>query len=109
MDTKRSVWRADAHELPTVSVPDGPFKALVIRPFGVFGVNRDVQTGCTEMASNEFVAIAPDLDLFWRDAPGLALDSWSESEWAQGFACMKSTTLSWVLGPLLLYPAFART
>jgi hypothetical protein len=34
VDAKRSDWRVDAHELLAVSVPDGPFKALVIRPRG---------------------------------------------------------------------------
>ena len=78
-----------------ISVPDGSFDAYVARPANVaapviivlqeiFGVNADIRKTCDEFASLGFIAIAPDL--FWRDAPGLDLNSWSEADWKRGLA-----------------------
>lgn len=48
----------------------------------IFGVNADVQETCVELARLGYIAVAPDL--FWRQAPGLNLNSWSEVEWKRG-------------------------
>jgi carboxymethylenebutenolidase len=77
-------------------VPDGAFGAFIARPVQaapapvvivlqeIFGVNADLRETCRELASAGFIAVAPDL--FWRDAPGLDLNAWSEAEWARGLA-----------------------
>ncbi|CAN5143504.1 dienelactone hydrolase family protein [soil metagenome] len=76
-----------------ITVQDGIFEAYVSRPVQVpapvvivlqeiFGVNADLRATCDELAAQGFIAIAPDL--FWRDAPGLDLNAWSEDEWAIG-------------------------
>lgn len=79
-----------------VTVDDGTFASFVARPSAqranrasiivlheIFGVNNDVRATCKELADQGFVAIAPDL--FWRESPGLDLNSWSESDWKRGF------------------------
>lgn len=50
----------------------------------IFGVNRNVRAVCDRLASNGFVAYAPDL--FWRLEPGLSLSSEDPDERAKGFA-----------------------
>jgi carboxymethylenebutenolidase len=79
----------------TVTVSDGTFSAYIARPTSVpkvpvvvvlqeiFGVNKDLRETCNELAERGFIALSPDL--FWRDAPGLDLNAWSESDWARGF------------------------
>jgi carboxymethylenebutenolidase len=80
-----------------ITVPDGHFEAYVARPAAgtfpapaivvlqeIFGVNADIRATCNELAAQGFIAIAPDL--FWRAAPGLDLNAWSESDWKQGLA-----------------------
>jgi carboxymethylenebutenolidase len=57
----------------------------------IFGVNADIRATCDELAVNGFIAVAPDL--FWRDAPGLDLNSWSESDWKQGLALYQAFDL----------------
>ena len=71
-----------------IKVSDGVFNAHVSRPAKlpapaavvlqeIFGVNADIRATCDELAAAGFIAIAPDL--FWRDAPGLDLNSWSDA------------------------------
>lgn len=78
-----------------ITVADGAFNAYVARPDAspapvvvvlqeIFGVNADIRATCDELAQHGFLALAPDL--FWRDAPGLDLNAWSEAEWARGLA-----------------------
>jgi carboxymethylenebutenolidase len=85
-----------------VKVSDGVFNAYVSRPAmlpaaavvvlqEIFGVNADVRATCDELAAAGFIAIAPDL--FWRDAPGLDLNSWSEADWKQGTALYQAYDL----------------
>jgi carboxymethylenebutenolidase len=76
-----------------VPVSDGEFATYVARPATgpaptivvlqeIFGVNADIRATCDELAGHGFIAIAPDL--FWRKAPGLDLNSWSDDDWKQG-------------------------
>lgn len=79
----------------TIATEGGDFSAYVARPTAVpapvvivlhevFGVNEDIRTTCRELAKAGFIAIAPDL--FWRQEPGVDLNSWSEAEWKKGLA-----------------------
>jgi carboxymethylenebutenolidase len=79
----------------SISGPDGQFRAYVARPHKstapsvvvlqeIFGVNLDMRTTCDELAAHGFIAVCPDL--FWRQEPGVDLNSWSEAEWQKGLA-----------------------
>jgi carboxymethylenebutenolidase len=85
-----------------IKVSDGLFSAYVARPATspapaivvlqeIFGVNADIRATCDELAAAGFIAIAPDL--FWRDAPGLDLNSWSEADWKRGLALYQAYDL----------------
>jgi carboxymethylenebutenolidase len=50
----------------------------------IFGVNMDMRETCDELAAQGFIAVCPDL--FWRQAPGLDLNHWSDAEWKKGLA-----------------------
>ena len=76
-----------------IKSPDGTFKAYISRPASLpapavvvlqelFGVNSDIRATCDELATNGFLAIAPDL--FWRQEPGVDLDVRSEAAWQHG-------------------------
>jgi carboxymethylenebutenolidase len=67
----------------TLRAPDGEFRAYVARPddsdapavvvlHEVFGVNATMRAQCDALAAHGFLAVCPDL--FWRIAPGIALD-----------------------------------
>lgn len=81
-----------SREYVKFDLPDGQMSAYVARPQKaapvvvvlqeIFGVNADMRATCNELADQGFIAIAPDL--FWRDAPGLDLNSWNEAEWQRG-------------------------
>lgn len=81
-----------------VQGPDGVFKAYVARPAGqpkaavvaiqeIFGVNAVMRHKADWLASEGFLAIAPDL--FWRIEPGIDITDQSEAEWAQAFDYFK--------------------
>ena len=72
---------------------DGSFHAYIARPASqpapavvvlqeLFGVNADIRATCEELASQGFIAIAPDL--FWRQEPDVNLDVRSEADWQHG-------------------------
>ena len=76
-----------------INSPDGSFHAYIARPASqpapavvvlqeLFGVNADVRATCDELASQGFIAVAPDL--FWRQEPGVDLDVRSEADWQHG-------------------------
>ncbi|MDB5396306.1 MAG: carboxymethylenebutenolidase [Rhodospirillales bacterium] len=71
----------------------------------IFGINQNVRSICDDYAAQGYVAIAPDL--FWRQEPGLQLDSNSKEGWKramellQGFSETKGiedliATLAWL-------------
>ena len=81
-----------------VQGPDGAFKAYVARPAGtpkaavvaiqeIFGVNAVMRKKADWLASEGFLAIAPDL--FWRIQPGIDITDQTEAEWAQAFDYFK--------------------
>jgi carboxymethylenebutenolidase len=76
-----------------IESPDGTFRGYISRPaklpapavvvlHEVFGVNADIRATCDELASQEFIAIAPYL--FWRQEPGVDLGVTSEADWQHG-------------------------
>jgi len=86
--------------------PEGTAKApgmIVIQE--IFGVNANVRAICDDYARAGYLAIAPDL--FWRQEPGVQLDSTTKEGWArameffQGFSETKGVedliaTLAWL-------------
>jgi carboxymethylenebutenolidase len=88
--------------------PTGTGKApgmLVIQE--IFGINANIRAICDDYAADGYLAIAPDL--FWRQEPGVQLDSNTKAGWAramelfQGFNETKGvedliTTLAWLRG-----------
>ena len=86
--------------------PEGTAKApgmIVIQE--IFGVNANVRAICDDYARDGYIAIAPDL--FWRQEPGVQLDSTTKEGWAQamkffrGFSETKGVedliaTLAWL-------------
>jgi carboxymethylenebutenolidase len=95
----------------------GQFSAYLAEPAGtgkapgmiviqeIFGINDNVRAICDDYAAQGYVAIAPDL--FWRQEPGVQLDSNTKEGWAkamtlfQGFSETKGVedliaTLAWL-------------
>jgi carboxymethylenebutenolidase len=71
----------------------GDFRALCVLPATVpapavivlheiYGINLDIKETCRWIASQGYIALSPDL--FWRDAPGLSLSNWTDSELRTG-------------------------
>ena len=72
---------------------DGTFRAYIARPAKspapavvvlqeLFGVNADIRATCDELATQGFIAVAPDL--FWRQEPSVDLDVRSDADWQHG-------------------------
>ena len=72
---------------------DGTFRGYIARPAKLpapavvvlqelFGVNADIRATCDELATQGFIAVAPDL--FWRQEPGVDLDVRSDADWQHG-------------------------
>ena len=72
---------------------DGTFRAHIARPVKLpapavvvlqelFGVNADIRATCDELATQGFIAVAPDL--FWRQEPGVDLGVRSDADWQHG-------------------------
>ena len=86
--------------------PAGTGKApgmLVIQE--IFGINQNIRSICDAYAAQGYLAVAPDL--FWRQEPGVQLDSNTQAGWDramalfQGFSETKGvedliTTLAWL-------------
>lgn len=74
----------------------GRFSAYIAEPAGtgtapgliviqeIFGVNENIRRLCDEFAAAGYVALAPDL--FWRQEPGVQLDSTTQEGWDRAFA-----------------------
>jgi carboxymethylenebutenolidase len=72
---------------------NGTFRAYIARPVKfpapavvvlqeLFGVNADIRATCDELATQGFIAVAPDL--FWRQEPGVDLGVRSDADWQHG-------------------------
>jgi len=77
---------------------DGEFKAYVARPSGtpkaaivviqeIFGVNAGIRKKCDKLASEGYLALAPDL--FWRLERGIQLDPDIEAEFNRALELMQ--------------------
>jgi carboxymethylenebutenolidase len=86
-------------EYLTIPTSDGEFKAYVARPSAksapavvviqeIFGINDTVRGVADWLASQGYLAIAPDL--FWRIEPGVELTDKSQAEWERAFALMNA-------------------
>jgi len=89
-----------------LSEPEGTGKApgmVIIQE--IFGVNDNIRRICDEYAEAGYIAIAPDL--FWRQEPGIQLDSTTKEGWEramqfyQGFSETKGmedliATVAWL-------------
>src|SRR5882762_7869613 len=74
---------------------EGRFGAYLAEPAGsgkvpgmlviqeIFGVNQNIRSICDDYAAQGYIAIAPDL--FWRQEPGVQLDSTTKEGWADAF------------------------
>lgn len=76
---------------------DGTFNAYCARPEGkpraaivviqeIFGVNAGIRRKCDRLASDGYLAVAPDL--FWRLEPGVELDPDVEAEFERALKLM---------------------
>jgi carboxymethylenebutenolidase len=81
-----------------IAGPDGVFRAYVAKPAGtpkaavvaiqeIFGVNAVMRGKADWLASEGFLAIAPDL--FWRLEKDVDITDQSEAEWAKAMDLMK--------------------
>jgi carboxymethylenebutenolidase len=79
----------------TIKTTDGEFDAYVAKPEGagpwpgvvviqeIFGLNFVVREVCDRLASQGFLAVAPDL--FWRIQPGIDITDKTQAEWDLAF------------------------
>jgi len=61
-----------------VAQPEGTPRGAIIVIQEIFGVNPGIRQKCDKLASEGYLAVAPDL--FWRIAPGIVLDPDVEPE-----------------------------
>lgn len=81
-------------ETISINGPDGSFAGYLAKPKSgmgpgvvviqeIFGVNEVIRDRCDWLASEGFVALAPDL--FWRIEPGIDITDKTEAEWKRAF------------------------
>ncbi len=66
-----------------MALPSGSPKAAIIVIPEIFGVNAGIRQKCDHLATNGYLATAPDI--FWRFAPGVELNPDIESELQEAF------------------------
>lgn len=81
------VQGADSAFKAYVARPPATPKAAVVAIQEIFGVNAVMRKKADWLASEGFLAIAPDL--FWRIAPGIDITDQTEAEWAMAFDYFK--------------------
>jgi carboxymethylenebutenolidase len=82
MDTYIKINSRDGQFGAYVARPNAPVAPCVVVLHEIFGINNDMRQSCKELAEHGFLAVCPDL--FWRESPGLELNSWSDAEWKKG-------------------------
>jgi carboxymethylenebutenolidase len=66
-----------------MAAPVGDAKAAIIVIPEIFGVNAGIRQKCDQLASEGYLAVAPDI--FWRFAPGVELNPDVEAELQEAF------------------------
>ena len=79
-----TISTADGDFTAYVAIPkgEGPFPAVVVIQ-EIFGVNGFVRAAADRLASQGYLAVAPDL--FWRIEPGIDLDASDPEQMQKGF------------------------
>lgn len=72
--------------MATPKAPEGKAPVIIVIQ-EIFGVNNDVQKKCDDWAAKGYIALAPDL--FWRQEPGVQLNTLNEAEWARAMGFLK--------------------
>lgn len=75
----------DAYLATPANLTDKTPAIIVVQE--IFGVNNDVRKKCDDWAAKGYLAIAPDL--FWRQQPGVQLNTLDEAEWKQAFGYLQ--------------------
>lgn len=70
-----------------LALPPGGRGPGVVIAQEIFGINEFVRATADRLAQAGYVAIAPDL--FWRQEPGVQLNTYSEAEWERAFGFFK--------------------
>jgi carboxymethylenebutenolidase len=98
---------------------EGRFGAYLAEPAGtgkapgmiviqeIFGINNTMRTICDAYAAQGYLAIAPDL--FWRQEPGLQLDSNTKEGWARAMELFKGFSETKGVEDLIATLAWLRT
>ena len=123
---------ADSYFDAYLAKPDTTAKGGVVVIQEIFGVNADIKATADWLASEGYLAVAPDL--FWRQERNVALTDSSEEEWQKAFqlmngydgdegvsdlqaaidylraeGCAKVGTIGFCLGGRMVYMAACRT
>ena len=69
-----------------IARPEGKPRAAIIVIQEIFGVNEGIRKKCDKLATEGYLAVAPDL--FWRIEPGVALDPDVESDFQKALDYM---------------------
>jgi carboxymethylenebutenolidase len=73
----------------------------------IFGVNGNVRAICDAYAADGYIAVAPDL--FWRQEPGVQLDSTTEEGWTRAFQLFQGFSETKGVEDLIAALAWLRT
>lgn len=85
--TNVSIPTLDGTTMPAYRAdPAGTPKGAIVVIQEIFGVNPGIRSKCDALATDGYLAVAPDL--FWRLEPGIELDPDVEAELQRGLALM---------------------
>jgi carboxymethylenebutenolidase len=83
MESKQMTMTSIGDFAAYVAQPAGQPRAAIIVIQEIFGVNAGIRQKCDRLAADGYLCVAPDL--FWRMAPGVALDPDVPEELARAF------------------------